>query len=503
MKSSARQKLPLRLPFLIFLAFYLLFSFFTFRDYGVTWDETDTYQAGVNLNQYLLHHAPLAYMDPEHGYPYSFILSFFTAPTNYETLHLLNLLFAGFLFWMMYELLLAEYKDPLWATAGPLFLFLFLPFLGSIPANPKDVPFAIFYFLSLSVLYLYPKKFPQQKFGWFFFGVLSGVTISARIVGFTLFTLMVFYDGFRFLTASKKEVFNSWIGWKALQWTGSFLVSQVVCATLWPYIGLDYFHNLPVVMWVSAHFPPKFQFLFNGGITDAISYPWYCLPLWIGVMTPLFILAFFLGAFFYWKKWKTNPLLTLAAAAFVLNIGLYFLLHPAIYDGIRHFLFLLPMMSLLASITCIEFLKKRPWKTAQRVVGGLALFGMVATAVELARLHPYEYAYFNQLVGGVKGAYGKYETDYWVASLKEAVEWLQTHELTEPKRVYKVCAFGHPPQYKIYFSPNMQYVEKPQDADYTLLMNRTGAKPEPQDEPKVIHRVEREGAPFCFILKMN
>ena len=498
------MKASSRLPFLIFLVLYLLFSFLTFRNYGVTWDETEAYEEGQRLYQFLLHGVPLAYLDPEHGYPYSFLLSFFTQPTHYETLHLLNLLFAGFLFWTSYELLLAEYGNAWWALTGPVFLFFFLPFMGSIPANPKDVPFAIFYFLSLAVLYLYPKKFPQLKFGWFFFGLLAGFTISARVVGFTLFPLVVFYDFYLFSMGKKKKgALGSWARGKILPWTGSFVVSQVLCVLLWPFIGRDYFHNLPIVLWLSAHFPPKFQFLFNGGLTDAVSYPWYCLPLWMAVTTPLFILAFFLGTIGYWRKWKTNPLMTLVAAALVLNLGLYFLLHPAIYDGIRHFLFLIPLISILAAIACIEFFKKEGWSPAGKVVGGLTLLGMLLTATDLVRLHPYEYVYFNELVGGVKGAYGKYETDYWVASLKEAVEWLRTNELKDPNRLYKVCAFGHPPQYKVYFSPNMQYVERPEDADYAIAMNRNGTRPSPQDEAKVIHQVEREGAPLCFILKMR
>lgn len=176
-----------RIPFFAFLLFYLAFSFATFRDYGCTWDEQDTYQGGEALYQYLIHGIPVHYLDPEHSYPYTCLLCFFTSPSNFEILHLLNLLFAVFLFWAVYEMLLAEYGSGLWALSGPVFLFLFLPFLGSIPANPKDAPFAIFYFLSLAVLYLYERRFPQLRFRWFFLGLLAGVTICSRIVGFTLF----------------------------------------------------------------------------------------------------------------------------------------------------------------------------------------------------------------------------------------------------------------------------------------------------------------------------
>jgi hypothetical protein len=34
-------------------------------------------------------------------------------------------------------------------------------------------------------------------------------------------------------------------------------------------------------------------------------------------------------------------------------------------------------------------------------------------------------------------------------------------------------------------------------------MTRAGIKPAPEDESKVIHRVEREGAPLIFILKLR
>ena len=37
---------------------------------------------------------------------------------------------------------------------------------------------------------------------------------------------------------------------------------------------------------------------------------------------------------------------------------------------------------------------------------------------------PYFYLYYNQFVGGLKGAYANYETDYYYVSQTEASEWL-------------------------------------------------------------------------------
>jgi tetratricopeptide (TPR) repeat protein len=45
--------------------------------------------------------------------------------------------------------------------------------------------------------------------------------------------------------------------------------------------------------------------------------------------------------------------------------------------------------------------------------------------------HPYQYIYFNQLAGGVNGAYGNYEMDYYYHSLKESSEWLIENKLNQ------------------------------------------------------------------------
>ena len=501
-----------RLPFLIFAFFYLVFSLATFRDFGCTWDEPDAYQGGAELYQYLIHGTPMAYLDPEHGYPYTFLLGFIAGPNQYALLHLLNLLFNAFLFWAVYEMLLSHCGTGLWALAGPVFLFLDLPFSGSIPTNPKDVPFGVFYFLSLAVLYLYPRLFPQGRFRWFFFGILAGLTISSRIVGFTLFPLMVSYD-FYLLRAGLPKTgnkrgkaakgFPDRMKSLSLEWLGSFVVSQLLCMLLWPFIGQDYFKNLPLVFWLSAHFPPKFDFLFMGHMSDSLSYPWYYLPLLILLTTPLFILAFFILSFRLARDFRTNPLFILWGGALGLNLALYFFLHPAVYDGLRHFLYLLPILSSLAALSFIEFFQKRPWSALRKIAMVLALAKSLFTVTDLVRLHPYEYVYFNELAGGLKGAYGNFETDYWVASFREAVDWLRDNGLKPAGGKLRIFAQGSPPQTRIYTDPRWDYVADEKDADYAIIMTRAGIKPDLQDENKVIHRVEREGVPLCYILRLK
>jgi hypothetical protein len=42
--------------------------------------------------------------------------------------------------------------------------------------------------------------------------------------------------------------------------------------------------------------------------------------------------------------------------------------------------------------------------------------------------HPNEYVYFNELIGGIKGAYGKYDTDYYMNSIRETSDWFKQSE---------------------------------------------------------------------------
>lgn len=506
MEFFNRPRIQERIPLLAFLIFYLGFVLWTYRDYGCTWDEELVYQIGSRIYNDLFHGVPMDYPYPEQSYPYTLLLNFFSAPTDYGRLHLLNMLFSGLLFTALFEALLLQTRKPLASLWGPVFLFLTPSFLGSIPANPKDVPFAVLYFLSLAGIYFFEQKLPGSKFRWFVLGLLFGMTIATRVVGFTLFAVLFFFDAYALWEKRQEWKNQQWkkeLVRKMLEGAGILLIALVLWRTVWPYLWTDYFKRLHDAFWFSAHFPPRFAFLFMGGLTDSLSYPWYYLPVMIGVTIPLFILFFLAAAFFYWRVGGGNRLYLLLTVALGINLGCYFWLHPSLYDGMRHFLFLLPIMACLAALGAIELLGQRSLSPAMKVLGALALCNMGTTAVEMIRLHPYEYVHYNELAGGLKGAYGRYETDYWVASMGEAVEWLKANETKDPTRLYRIYADGKPFQSRGHFSPNMVSAPSPKDADYAILMTRAGTKPTLEDEGKVIHRVERRGAPLAFVLKMR
>ena len=150
-----------RFPLSVFLCFYLLFSLLTYKDYGIAADEEIWYtQAGVYLKHYfhrtsIMDDAGSLYslQQASHNYIYPALLRILCAKKA-ESYHLANLLLAIPVFLGIYGALFLAYRKPWWAFLGLVFLFLVFRFTGDVPANPKDGPFAVYYFFGLAWIYL-------------------------------------------------------------------------------------------------------------------------------------------------------------------------------------------------------------------------------------------------------------------------------------------------------------------------------------------------------------
>jgi hypothetical protein len=99
------------------------------------------------------------------------------------------------------------------------------------------------------------------------------------------------------------------------------------------------------------------------------------------------------------------------------------------FTGLRHFTFVVPPLAVLAGIGIdAAVIALSSWRKP---------FGFAALAAAsvyftwnasvLFRLHPYEYLYYNPVVGGLYGASRLYVTDYWVNIMPEAVYQLEQY----------------------------------------------------------------------------
>jgi hypothetical protein len=107
---------------------------------------------------------------------------------------------------------------------------------------------------------------------------------------------------------------------------------------------------------------------------------------------------------------------------FVAPVAAAILLHSTVYNNFRQFLFVVPPLFVFAGLALQAL-----WKHLKR--RGILFVPLVILILLPGlywdwQLHPYQYMYYNSLVGGVTGASRKYDTDYWNSAYKEALEYL-------------------------------------------------------------------------------
>jgi hypothetical protein len=109
---------------------------------------------------------------------------------------------------------------------------------------------------------------------------------------------------------------------------------------------------------------------------------------------------------------------------------------PYHYDGIRHLLAALPAVAILVAggadwlMELLESAASRrlPATMRKALPWTVALFGLT-TCVELARVHPYQTAYLNQVANAIAGSNAEewVEVEYWGNAYKEGAEWINRH----------------------------------------------------------------------------
>jgi hypothetical protein len=171
------------------------------------------------------------------------------------------------------------------------------------------------------------------------------------------------------------------------------------------------------------------------------------------------------------------------------------IIRPSLYDSWRHFLFLIIPLIIIAVFGAYAISKIKN-NLIKVILFGIIAVNLLQTAVEMKTLHPYQYIYYNSLVGGLKGADKKYETDYWGAANKEAVEWFNRN-INDPNKIYYFSVQGDPLSSAYYFKKNMFLTDDFNKVSYAISFTRWNS--DQKYTGKTIYKVEREGVPLVYI----
>lgn len=317
---------------------------------------------------------------------------------------------------------------------GLYFIFLSPRFLGHSMMNPRDIPFAAGYIMSLYFMVKLLKGMPKPD--WKSVAGLAGgimLAIGARAGGFLVIAYLGLFAILDFLLkfglnniGSNKNVLVSYIKYPAIAAIGGTFAALL----FWPYGLVDPFTNVPKALTEFSNYSTNIRMLFGGELLWAQSLP---LPqyifTWLGQSIPLFSLVglvLFVG--FFRGILAKSPLTPLFVAGFALLFPILYILYKGstLYDGMRHLLFVYTPLVVLAAISW-NFLweKFAHQKAGYYAISGILLLSLLEPAVFIGRNLPYFYVYVNPAAGGVKGAFGNYEQDYWGISVKQAVDWME------------------------------------------------------------------------------
>lgn len=244
----------------------------------------------------------------------------------------------------------------------------------------------------------------------------------------------------------------------ALRFASAVVIACAVAYALWPYLQI----GNPLTQFAKAytHFADiqlKMDFPSWGRSLSTTALPWHYIPEQMLARLPelfivLLIVALAAGALTLgglirasatrvsragWSGLRA-PALWLARSRGILVVLVAAVGPPLIiivrgmshYDGIRHVLFTIPMLALLAAwgLKRLAPLIRRFPKTA----AAAAAVQIVYSVAVMAALHPLEYVATNAFAGGLPGSYGRFELDFWSAAGTEAVRRLEQRLKADP-----------------------------------------------------------------------
>ncbi|HSD67693.1 MAG TPA: hypothetical protein VLF95_13385 [Vicinamibacteria bacterium] len=331
---------------------------------------------------------------------------------------------------------------------GPAGAFLSLLFLATTPVfyghsfyNAKDIPFAAMYALAVAAILAcdaWPRVRWPRVLGA---GVLVGLAAAVRVGGLVLFGFaLVLWLGLLALRSGPSGG-PGWPRWRDLllllaAWAAAVAAGWAAMVAFWPWAMLDPLRNPFRAAGRFAQFWADMPLLYDGRVQPAKDVSRFYLPNWFALTLPeSYLVALVLGAIGLALLRRRSPFESetrekllqagwLASIPVLLVSGVVVNRMP-LYDGLRHFLFLVPILAVLAGASVAAF-ARTPVRRPARLAGlGVLAGACLLTVVDMVRLHPYEAVYFNRLwAGGMRAGIDRYEGDYWCLSYKEGSEWL-------------------------------------------------------------------------------
>jgi hypothetical protein len=504
------------------LAAMCVLAFATVTDYGIPWDA----QGEVVYAEMLLRYFSSGFRDHS-AFEYinlrfygggfelpSAILARISPFGVYETRHLFSALLgvAGLAAaWRLTRKLAG-------ARAGLIALGLLAlnpSWYGHAFVNARDIPFGTGMLFCLWVTAAACDELPRISLRTrLLFGAALGWTISVRVGGVLGFAFLLAPISLWLVGRLRSGVSRAVFVREALGIAGALaqmlMVGYAVMIVFWPWAAQSPLNPLQALLMFSR-FPFDAPVLFDGQLVPANRLPASYMPVQFAIHQPESVLlgiavALVLGVIALRRRWELlsgAPLRILAVAvAGVFPFAYFVIARPVDYNGMRHFLFVIPPLTVLGALA-FERLLSLSGRVLRVGLGVALAAAALAQTSQLIELHPEEYVYVNSLVGGTRGAQGKFELDYWGLSLEEATDKLVQHlrernEMPGPKQApYKVYVCGNVWSASTFFPEWLTAVERLDQADFQIAIDAPFCKHPVNSRP--LAEVTRDGAVLSYV----
>jgi hypothetical protein len=481
---------------IIVLAAVGLIASLTFRDYGLGWDDyTHAEYADLLLRMYgsgfkdtgALSFANL-YMYGG-GFDMAAALLHKVIPLElFETRRLLGAV-VGIIGLAVTWRLGRRVGGPVAGLATLLLLVLCPTFYGHMFMNPKDAPFAVsMVILMLGLVRLveeYPSPSPRTIL---IVGLGAGLSIGCRILG----GLALVYALVGFSPLLLEEIRTHGMREAAHRFAHVLCVllpglvfGYLVMGLIWPWSIMEPSNPFQALTYFSHFFEKPWKEMFEGALVSVPDMPWSYLPTLFALQLPEVLLALAIagvvGTLMSLSRTdvsaRRKTILLMLTLAATLPLVIAMVKRPALYNGIRHFIFVIPPMTVLAGAAFargMDWLKenRRSWQPAVLAVFS---FGLLLPLGEMIRLHPYQYTHFNHIAGTVRSADSLFMLDYWGLALKQASDGLrdelvERQEAPPTNRKWKVAVCGPQRPAQVALGPDFTIGWDSNAADFAMTL---------------------------------
>lgn len=388
-------------------------------------------------------------------------------------------------------------------------------YYGHMFMNAKDSPFAVAMIVLLLGIVRVIEEYPQPTRSTVaLFGLGLGLAFGSRILA-----LVAGPCALAALVLVLAEEVRT-MGWPAAgrrfaQFALALLpavgLGYLLMGLLWPWSILAPLNPVRAIGYFSTFFEKPWKELYEGALISVPDMPASYVPRLFALKLPEIMLALGLAGaagIIIAAARRELPLLRRAsliavALSALMPIAITMITRPALYNGIRHFIFVVPPFAILGGLAANwlgEWLCRRG-RAAFLAFAAVIIAGLALSVTDMVRLHPYQYASFNRLAGGVRGAEENYMLDYWGLAFKQASEDLRAtltargeHPPAGRPWLVAVCGPQRPAQ--VALGPDFRTTGDSPGADFAMMLGEFYCR---DLKAPILTEVEREGVIFARV----